>query len=108
MSIPHQSGHVRKAARVYRVPLVSFRCTAVWVEMPPQPTREVIADFIPEADMRETMDGVDGRQQANDESAARQRLFLKRAGDPGHPDLRPRKRHRKSAYQWLVAVDNQV
>lgn len=70
---------------------------------------QVVADFVSELDM------VEGQTKQSLNDAIRQRMqrqanFLKRkhGSHIASTDIRPRKKHRKSALQWLLSLDNQV
>lgn len=69
---------------------------------------EVVADYVSDVAMAELTGGDEGAEQAKLDRAKRQRQFLKRKLDGKAKDLQPRKRHRRSAYQWLVGLNNQA
>lgn len=47
-------------------------------------------------------------RQVTAERCQRQIAYLKRKKETSAKELQPRKRHRKSALQWLVTVENQA
>lgn len=72
---------------------------------------EVVSDYFSE--MALVGDGVDGPSALQDvvrERAQRQLAFMRRmqGKQVANSALRPVKRYRKAAYQWLIALENQV
>ena len=85
---------------------------------PPQPsfgnlsspdTRQVIHDFVSELEVR-SADDPKAAEQVVQERAGRQTAFLKRSRGEVVPNasLRPKTMYRKSALQWISALNNQV
>ena len=69
---------------------------------------QVVSDYLSEMDMQSRVGGDAGAQAVVQERIARQRGWLKRGRATTAADLKPQKRHRKAAFQWLMSLHNQV
>lgn len=74
----------------------------------PRSAPQVVADFVSEMDLMAAESGAAGVDESKRLQAQRQLNFLKRKGSPTATEIRPRKRFRRRAFQWVVGVDNQL
>lgn len=68
----------------------------------------MVSDYISELELVQMQEGASGLERAANERRQRQLNFLKRKRDITAKDIKPRKRFRRAAFQWLLALENQV
>lgn len=70
----------------------------------------MIDDFGSEMAFRQAQGGETAKEEVASERVARQKAYMERARGEVVPNksLRPKKMHRRSALQWLVALHNQA
>ena len=71
-------------------------------------SNQVVPDFVSEAEIRAQGGDAQDAMEARQEAVKRQLVWLKRKRTGEAKDLRPRKRHRRSTFVWIMCLHNQV